>query len=68
MQNYLVFQPVSRYFKTVTNNTRVTAWKSNGLSDESIKPPLMLDNSLNPGTNYIDNAKIQVKLEGSYLK
>ena len=68
MQNYLVFQPVSRYFKTVTNNTRVTAWKSNGLSDESIKPPLMLDNSLIPGTNHIDNAKIQVKLEGSYLK
>ena len=68
MQNYLVFQPVSRYFKTVTNNTRVTAWKSNGLSDESIKPPLMLDNSLNPGTNHIDNAKIQVKLEESYLK
>ena len=68
MQNYLVFQPVSRYFKTVTNNTRVTAWKSNGLSDESIKPPLMLDNSLNPGTNHTDNAKIQVKLEGSYLK
>ena len=31
-------------------------------------PPLMYDNSLNPGINYIDNSKIQLKFDGSCLK
>ena len=35
-QNYLVFQPVYRYFKTVANTNKVTVWKSKGWSDESI--------------------------------
>ena len=39
-QNYLVFQTVSRYFKTVSaNNSNILSWKSKGLSDESIKAP-----------------------------
>ena len=56
-QNYLVSQPVSRYFKTIANINKVTAWKSEGLFDEGIKPPSTSDNSLNTRVNYIDNAK-----------
>ena len=68
VQNYFVFQPVSIYFTIVPNTNEVTAWKSKGLSDESIKLPLMCENSLNPGINYIDNAKIWVKFDRSCLK
>ena len=38
------------------------------MSDESIKPPSTPDNSLNPGINYIDNAKIRARFDGSCLK
>ena len=38
-QNYLVFQPIVRYFKVITNTDYVSSWKSKGLSVESIKPP-----------------------------
>ena len=47
-QNYLVFQPMYRYLKMITNTDYVSSWKSIGLSDESIKPPTSSDNSLNP--------------------
>ena len=49
MQNYLVFQPVFKYFKTPTN--RVIEWESKGLSKESIKPSATSDNSLNRSIN-----------------
>ena len=48
-QNWLVFQTVSRYFKTVSaNNSNILSWKSKGLSDESIKVPTTSNNLLNP--------------------
>ena len=53
-----MFQPVTRHFKKAANTNKITAWKSKGLSEESIKPPSMSDNSLNAGINYIDTAKI----------
>ena len=37
-QAYLIFQPVYRYFKTVTNTNYILSRKSKGLSAESIKP------------------------------
>ena len=40
IQNYLVFQPMYRYFKEIGNTDRILTWKSKGLSDESIKPIL----------------------------
>ena len=48
VQNYLVFQPIIRYFKvnTITNTDYVSSWKSKGLSAETIKPPTTSDNSL----------------------
>ena len=40
-QNYLVFQPICRYFKINTINVTnyVSSWQSKGLSTEVIKPP-----------------------------
>ena len=46
MQNYLVFQPVYRYFKNNVNNDHISLGKSQGLSDESIKPPAASNISL----------------------
>ena len=66
-QNYLVFQPMYRYFKMITNTDYISWWKSKGLSNESIKPLTTSDNTLNPALNYY-GTKIQVKFTGSCLK
>ena len=39
-QNYLVFQPLNKYFKIITNTKYILSWQSKGLSGETIKPPL----------------------------
>ena len=54
-QNYLVFQPMYRYFK------------SKGLSAESIKSSTTSDNSLTPALSYY-GTKTRVKFTGSCLK
>ena len=36
-QIYLVFQPINKYFKVITNSRYVSSWKSKILSAESIK-------------------------------
>ena len=51
-QNYLVLQPINRYFKVIANTDYVSSWKSKGLSAESIKPPTTPDNSLTPALSY----------------
>ena len=56
-QAYLIFQPVYRYFKTVTNTNYISSWKSKGLSAESIKPPTTSNNSLTPELSYYDYNK-----------
>ena len=66
-QNYLVFQPMYRYFKMITNTDYISSWKSKGLSAESIKPPTTSDNSLTPALNYYGN-KTRVKFTRSCLK
>ena len=66
-QNYLVFQPMYRYFKMITNTDYISSWKSKGLSSESIKPPTISDNSLTLALNYY-GTKTRVKLTGSCLK
>ena len=60
MQNYLLSQPVYRYFKNFVNSDYISAWKSKGLSDESIKHPAASSNSLAPVLNYA-NAKSCLK-------
>ena len=66
-QAYLIFQPVYRYFNTVTSTNYMSSWKSKGLSAESIKPPTTSDNSLTPELSYYDY-NIRVTFTGSCLK
>ena len=69
-QNYLVFLPLSKYFKLNTIVgviDRVLSWQSKGLSNESIKSPTTSDNSLNPRLGYY-GTKIRVQFTGSCLK
>ena len=66
-QSYLVFQPISKYFKGVTNTDYISSQKSKGLSVESIKPPTISDNSPTPALSYY-GTKTREKLTGSCLK
>ena len=63
-QNYLVFQPLNKYFKLTTNTLSILLLQSKGLSAENIDPPTT---SLSPSINYFGN-KIRVKFTGSCLK
>ena len=65
-QNYLVFQPMYRYFKT-DSSCHISSWTSKGLSNESIKPPSPPNNFLTPSLNDL-GTKITVKFSGSCLK
>ena len=66
-QNYLVLQPINKYFKVISNDDYVSSWKSKGLSAETIKPPTTPDNSLTPAVNYY-GTKTRVKFTGCSLK
>ena len=66
-QNYLLFQPLNKYFKIIAKKKYISSWQSKGLSDETIKPPATSDNSLTPLIDYRIN-KIRVKFTGSCLK
>ena len=66
-QKYLVFQPINKYFKVITNTDYFSSWKSKGLSAESILPPTASDNSLTPALSYY-RSKTRVKFTGSCLK
>ena len=69
-QNYLVFQPLFRYFKVnkfINVIDYVLSWQSKGLSSESIKAISTSDISLTPTLSYY-GTKIKVKFTGSCLK
>ena len=66
-QNYLVFQPINKYFKAIDNKKCISSWKSKGLSDETIKPPATSDNSLPPLIDYLA-AKIRLQFNVSILR
>ena len=54
-QNYLVFQPMYRYFKRfvgVGTGNYIYFWKSKGLSDENITAPTTSDYGINPQVSY----------------
>ena len=62
-QNWFVFQPIHRYFRTTgANDSNILSWKSKGSSDESIKAPTTSNKVLNPSLDFIDN-KIKVKFK-----
>ena len=67
VQNYLVFQPLDKYFKVIINTGYVSSWKSKGLFAETIKPPTTSDNSVTAALNYY-GTKTRVKFTGSCIK
>ena len=66
VQTYLVFQPLNKYFKVITNaNTKyISLWQSKGLSDETIKPLAISDYKLDPKVNYYGT---KIRLEFSNI-
>ena len=54
-QNYLVFQPIIRYFRLVASSDNILLWKSKGLSDEMFTIPTTHDSSIIPKSNYYGN-------------
>ena len=68
VQNYLVFQPMKRYFKRVSNdNEYITPWKSKGFFDEVIKSIATSNYKITPQLSYY-GTKTKVKFNGSCLK
>ena len=56
--NYLVFQPLKKYFKLGDGNLDyVLSWTSKGLPNESIKTPTTSGNSLTPILSYYGTKK-----------
>ena len=68
-QNYLVFQPMYKYFKTSVKGsaTYVSSWESKGLSNEKISSITTPSYSQAPSLAY-DNVRIEFKLAGDLLK
>ena len=64
-QNYSVFQPIHRDFKTIANSKLISSWKSKGYY--LTKPYAISDNSL---TSLIDHygTNIGLKFNGNCLK
>ena len=54
-KNYLVFQPINRYFKIIADTKYISSWQSKGISDETVKPYATSDNSLTPLIDYHGN-------------
>ena len=63
-QIFLVFQPIHKYFKLISNTLSILSWQSNGLSNKNIDPPTT---SLSLSINYVGNKK-RVKYTGSCFK
>ena len=66
-QNYLVFQPISRFFKIIANTKFIPSWKSKGLSNETITPYATSDDSLNPLIDHY-GSKVRAKFNKGCLK
>ena len=69
MQNYLVFQPMYKYFKTSVkvSTTYVSSWESKGLSNEKISSITKSDYNQAPSLAY-HTVKIKLKFVGDLFK
>ena len=71
IQNYLVFQPIQRYFKRISgdgNGNYIYYWKSKGLSDERNNYIKTSGYGITPYWSYCDTTKIRVKFDGGCLR
>ena len=69
-QNYLVFQPLYRYFNQVSgvgSGNYIYSWKSKGLFDENITAPTTSDYKPNPELSCF-GTKTRVEVKGNCLK
>ena len=66
-QDYLVFQPLSKYFKVIANTNYVSSRKSRRLSVEPITAPTTSSNILTPALSYY-GTKTRVKFSRSCLQ
>ena len=66
-QNYLVFLPIIRYFRLITNTKYISSWKSKGLYDETVTLYATSDNSLTPWIDYY-GTKVRLQFNKSCLK
>ena len=69
-QNYLVFQPMYRYFKRIAgvgSGNYIYFWKSKGLPDERLDSITASNYKITPELIYY-GTKTKVKLNGSCLK
>ena len=64
-QNYLVFEPILKYF--TLNSKWITKWKWKGLSNESLKVVSTSDNTLTPSINYYGDT-VRLKFTGRVLQ
>ena len=70
VKNYLIFQPMYRYFKKISgvgNGYQIYFWKSKGLSDERINSVTASNYSITPEYGYY-SSKIRIKFHGSCSK
>ena len=65
--NYLIFQPLSKYFKLIDNTKYISSWESKGLYNEAITLYATADHSLTPLIDHY-NSKIRLKFNKSCLK
>ena len=65
-QNYLVFQPIFRYFKLNVKTATISSWKSKGLSAETIEPTST--SNIGPIVDFYGGGKLRVKFIAGYLK
>ena len=71
MQNYLVCQPIKRYFKEIVgvgDGKYICYWKSKGLSAEWINSIKASDYGIIPYLSYYNTNKIRVKFNVGCLK
>ena len=71
IQNYLVFQPIQRYFENisgVSNGNYIYYWKSKGLPEERINSVKTSDYGITAYWSYYDTNIIRVKYDGGCLK
>ena len=67
VQNYLIFQPLIRYFKLNSSTVPILSWKSKVLSAEIIEPPSTSNIIISPQFSFY-GAKMRVEFTGSCLK
>ena len=65
-KNHFDDDGTQNHFKKISNSKHISAWKSKGFSDESLKPPGGSYKSLAPVISHI-NTILRVKFDGSRL-